>query len=311
MRVAVALIALGVLLSGCSSDGGKEPVASDSGDFEDLGVKPTDTKGVLLGVVVDDAIRPIAEAKVALQMPAGGQQEKVTDDQGRFAFGDLEPGTYFLQVSHLQYASAQTSAEVRAGEADPMVHRVQLIRVFEQDPFTEQIQFEGFLACSNGVGVGTTCVNDYTRLVPQCNGGCLKQYNLSKTAGNIREYVWGLGPGWQSVVFEVVWEKTNDVSEDLTLAVSYFNRTSTSHYYARASQASPIRLQMDVGTAADGQAEEPELVPPEGANELFTFFNAGSGSVAVNQKFTSIQTHFYYGVPPEGWSFAAGDELPF
>jgi ABC-type uncharacterized transport system permease subunit len=34
-------------------------------------------------------------------------------------------------------------------------------------------------------------------------------------------------------------------------------------------------------------------------------------AVTVNQKFTIYQNNFYYGVPPEGWSFVNGDEPPF
>jgi hypothetical protein len=42
-----------------------------------------------------------------------------------------------------------------------------------------------------------------------------------------------------------------------------------------------------------------------------TAANGAPASVVISQQFT-VYTHiFYYGKPPEGWSFVAGDEPPF
>src|SRR5688572_21153311 len=92
---------LALALPGCSDEPKSDGVADSTDDFGDLGVAPTDTRGILVGVVVDEAIRPIAEAKVALNAGGGAPMEKTTDAEGRFAYGDLEPGTYFLSASHL------------------------------------------------------------------------------------------------------------------------------------------------------------------------------------------------------------------
>ncbi len=316
MRAAVAL-ALVVLLSGCSGGGGSEDVPTDADDFQDLGVEATDTKGVLLGVVVDDAIRPLQGAAVSVSMPGGADGEKTTDADGRFAFGDLEPGTYLVSVAMLQYNSAQTTVEVVAGEEDPAVHRIQLTRLFSQDPYLEQIKFDGFIACAYAYGVSSTCVNDYTRLigfVPGCEGGCLRDQNVSKAGGNVREFVTAIGPGWQSMVLEMVWEPSTAPPASkgtMGMTVSYFERTSTGHWYGQADGPSPMRMQMDVGVAGPNQSEEPALIPPEGLNSLFVFFGAGNEDVALNQGFQFFQNNFYYSVPPEGWSFVAGDPIPF
>lgn len=305
-------------LAGCAGGDGAGQTPSQADDFDDLDVQATATTGVILGVVVDGAIRPIPEASVTLEGAAGGPQTETSDEQGRFAFGDLEPGTYFLKVSALQFAPAQTSAEVVAGLEDPPVLRVQLERLFAQDPYAELIKFDGYLACSISFPVGTTCVNDYTRIVggtiPGCEGGCLKDYNVSKTAGNIREYVTGVTGGWQSIIFEATWEPSLDgTAQGLTCSISYFTRPTASHFYASDSQPNPLRIQIDVGKDGDGQNEEPTQILPEGQSDIFVFFNdgGGAGSITVNQQFQSFQTNFYYYVPPEGWSFVAGDPLPF
>lgn len=315
MRVVALSVVLlaSLVLAGCAGSPAEPEPASDAAAFEDLGVQATATKGVLLGVVVDEAIRPIDGAQVQLTLPDAGTKEETTDDQGRFAFGDLDPGTYILNVRHALYTATQTSAEVLAGDDDPPVVRVQLARLFSQDPYTELIAFDGYLACAYSAGLSSTCVNDYTRLagaVPGCQGGCLRDYNVSQAAGNIREYRTNVGAGWQSIIFEMTWTPTlQGIGTELGITVSYFTRTSTGHWYASDDQPNPLRMQVDVGVEGPNQQEEPTLIPAEGLQDLFVFF--GAGDIAVNQRFQSYQTNFYYGLPEEGWSFVAGDPLPF
>ncbi|HJQ93445.1 MAG TPA: carboxypeptidase-like regulatory domain-containing protein [Candidatus Thermoplasmatota archaeon] len=314
MRPLLAAAVLVLLpLAGCAGDPGGDGVADDGSDFDDLGLDATATTGVLLGVVVDETIRPIPEASVALRGAARGDRTATTDEDGRFAFGDLEPGTYFLEVSALQFAPAQSSAEVVAGVDEPPVLRIQLERLFDQEPFVEQLKFDGFLACAYAIGVSSTCVNDYTRILTVCPGGCLRDYNLSETGGNVREYVTPVGPGWQDLVFEMVWEPTaSGTSEQLGIVVSYYGRIGASHTFDSDSQPSPLRLEIKVDPdASTPPGEVPDKIPAAGIPDLFVFFSAGSGSVAVNQPFQAFQTSFYYGVPPDGWSFVNGDPLPF
>jgi hypothetical protein len=315
VRLLAALLLLALMtLAGCAGTGSKanEPTLSQA----DLGAKASATKGVLLGVVVDEAIRPIKDAKVTLS-GAAVNETKTTDAQGRFAFDDLDPGTYFLRVKHPLYTSAQSSAEVVAGVDDPPITRIQLGRLFSQQPFSEQFKFDGYLSCSISFPVGTTCVNDYTRLVggtvPGCEGGCLKQYNVSKTAGNTREYVSTVSAGWQVIVMEAYWEPSTDLNHGLDISVSFFTRPDSGHFFGNAASESPLRLQFDVNKTAEGQQEDPKLINWQGQPDLFVFYNdgGGAGSVAVNQAFTHFQTNFYYGLPPDGWSFVNGDTLPF
>lgn len=319
--VSLALM-LGFALAGCSDDPKPTNTGDGADEFEDYDVpEATATKGVILGVVVDEAIRPIAAAKVGLNLPDGTTKEESTDDQGRFAYGDLDPGTYLLQVSHLQYTSAQTSVEVVAGEEDPTVHRVLLERLFDQEPYHEQLQFDGYLACAYAIGVSSTCVNDYSRIFgclnPSaciCPGGCFRNQNLSRQGGNLREYVSTVGPGWQTIVWEMTWEPTSDFGEQLGLTVSYYSRPTASHIFASGGGPNPVRVQVDVGVEHDNAqlgGGYSTMIPENGTEELFTFFSAAGGNVAINQQFKAFQTHFYYGKIPEGWSFVNGDPFPF
>ena len=309
----VAIAAL--LLAGCAQPTAEEPAASD---FEDLNVAATATTGILIGIVVDEAIRPVEGVTIKVTKPDGGLLEDKTDDQGRFAFSGLVPGSYLVQAAHPQFTAAQSTAEVEAGVEDPPVVRILLERLFSQTPFSEVIKFDGYIACAYAVGVSSTCVNDYTRLVgstvPGCQGGCLRDYNVSQAGGNTREYVSSITQGWQVVVMEAAWEPTSDLGKELGFTVSYFTRPDSGHWFGTVDGPSPLRIQFDVGDEhgsaqySDGQ---PTIIPPEGTDELFIFFSAGSGGIAVNQGFASFQTRFYYGLPPEGWSLANGDPLPF
>lgn len=316
---AIAAVALASLLAGCADDGGGAAPATGPVAPSAPGL------GSLIGVVVDAAIRPIDGATVTLAKPDGGEASQETGADGTFAFADLQPGAYVVKAYHPSYSQAQSSAEVVADVDDPPMVRILLDRLFEQDPYAELIKFDGYLACSYSFPVGSTCVNDYTRLncivsppAPcLCPGGCLRDYNVSQAAGNIREFVVPIGPGWQQALFETVWEPTaQGTSPELTISVSYATRVSTSHYFAGMSGPSPMRLQMDLGEKADGANApegEPEAVGPEGRDDVFVFFNngGGPGSLTINQPFQHFLTTFYYGVPPDGWSFVAGDPMPF
>lgn len=318
MRVPLAsVLLLCAALAGCSGGNGGSPAPPGADQFKDLGVQATSTTGVLLGVVVDEAIRPVKDAQVTLGKPDGTDANATTDAQGRFAFGGLPAGTYFVKVRAAQFSPAQTSAEVVAGAEDPPVVRVQLVRLFSQQPYAETIKFDGYIACAYSFFVGSTCVNDYTRLagaVPGCEGGCLKQYNVSQTAGNIREFRFDLGAGWQSMVMEEYWEPTlGDPPSHGTLnfILSYFNRTDTGHWWAQGEGASPIRVQVDVGAHGPGEQNADDLIPAEGMKDLFVIFGAGNTDIAVNQPFSYFQTNFYYAIPPDGWSLVNGDPMPF
>ncbi len=299
-----ALLLVVTFLAGCADGGGAaEPQAT-----EDFGVAPTEDAGIVIGVVVDDAIRPLVGATVILRIP-DAPRTATTDDDGRFAFADVPPGTYFLEATHPQAESAQTSVEVVAGDPDPPVVRLQLTRLFSQEPFHEAIKFTGFIQCGYvAVVISSLCVNDYTTLV--INGGCCPE--LRELVDN-RGYVSEVGSGWQTMVFELTWEPSaQGTSEEMFVLVSYTNRTA-SDWYGQVGGASPVLLRFEQGVQHPTGAGEPPLIPEEGLPNLYTFAGIDGDDVAIgfSQEFEIFQHNFYYGKPPEGWSFVAGDAPPF
>lgn len=121
MRWLAVGILVVVLLAGC---GGKK--ASGAGEVrlgdgqrisldlpEDQQPDPEDIRGVVSGVVVDDAIYPVAGATVRLTKLA---TEAMTDDGGLFVFESLPPGLHAIEASKDGYAVGLGTVNVRSGQ---------------------------------------------------------------------------------------------------------------------------------------------------------------------------------------------------
>lgn len=112
---ATALAVLLVTLAGCSDGGGQ--VAEPALQLAE--VDNTATRGSISGVVVDDAIRPLAG--IDLTLLTEPPQSVVTDEDGLFVFEQLDPGLYTISanasiVGERRFLGIQTTADVIAGE---------------------------------------------------------------------------------------------------------------------------------------------------------------------------------------------------
>ncbi|MFA5943486.1 MAG: carboxypeptidase-like regulatory domain-containing protein [Candidatus Thermoplasmatota archaeon] len=312
------------ILSGCADKAAEDPLADT--DFDDLEIEVTATTGAIRGIVVDERIVPIEGASLRAT-GTGFNQTKTSDAEGRFVFDSLTPGTYFVMASSTLHVGAQTTVEVVAADAEPPLTRIQLQRLFTQEPFVEQQKFDGFIQCNQAgiVYASAPCVTDFTGLaggnlngtVPGCTaGGCAPQ--LRRVLSEQRGFRTSVGPGWQSIVLEMTWEESSDTFERMGITFSY-NETQRpgTHWYARSDSTSPLRMELKTGVPGpDEQIPDgtPELIPAEGHPDLYYFVgvrNDLAPSIAVNQAFQVFQTSFYFAIPPEGWSLVNGDPMPF
>lgn len=309
MRVVVVCAILSaVVLAGCAENSEPTPVEDDT--FDDVEVEVTDETGAIRGVVVDQSITPVEGALVTF-VHAGREMSAMTDAEGRFAFSKIEPGTYFLTVTKLNYDETQSTVTVEAGIEQPPIVKVQLNRLFDENPYMEQFTFNGFFNCAYRIPISSTCVNDYTRICtvypPCCPGGCFPE--LARLV-DTREYITQLEAGWQTFVVEAVWEPSlAGTSNELGMTVSYAARQGASHNWGGAVGENPLYYRTDV---LESPSEFPGDIPKEGLEDLFIFFASGSfPSLSVQQSFEVFHTEFFYGKPPEGWSLVAGDGNPF
>lgn len=312
---AVALFVVSVL-AGCSGGGTGAPPAETS--FDDLGGSVSATTGLIRGVVVDERILPVADATVDLSGAADAPNQ-TTDDQGRFLFSGLQPGTYFLAVSSPLHKAQQTSVDVEAGVAEPKVVRVLVERLFKQDPFSVQVVREGFFQCSQagaGLYASSNCVYDPYRWAFGPEGSPTQP--VDNVTQQNREWHSDVGPGWQALVFEMEWTPTSQgTSANMGIVVStYKPERDGAHHFAQFTGGTPMRGQIDVGVQHESAADvEPTTIPPEGMTDMSYFVSVArdgaTPGLAVNQQFKLYLTMFHYGKPPEGWSIVNGDPLPF
>ncbi len=282
-------------LAGCA-DGPGVTAGPDDEECDCYG----DATGAIRGVVVDEAVVPVEGATVTL---LGEGISTLTDEGGMFTFADLSPGVYFVNVTSLTHEGVQVSVEVVAG-VEPAITRVQVARLFEGTAFVDQQQIQGFINCGYSAYLRSPCIIDYTQLA--CPGGCAPiLYGIS---GDVRRFIVPVDDGWQSRINEMVWEPSTGTSPSLSMTVSFYNRT-TSHSYDGAAGVSPLRHQMDVKP----DVGHPEWIPEEGLADYLVFVNPhteGSDlpvALVLSQGFELFSSTFYYGLPPEGWSFMDGN----
>lgn len=315
MRRLAVLLALS-FLAGCTGSPGPGDGLPPA-DFDDLGLQATASTGVIRGIVVDDAIRPIADASILL---TPGDKSTATTPAGTFGFDALEPGTYFLRIERAGYNATQTSTEAVAGVAEPPILKVLLTRNPSTVPYIETLQFNGFL--SLGVAIGITSVG--TTIDP----------TLSETLDD--HSIWNVGfsevPTWAQgelvwthnqaaggmLIWEMVHGGTNDFFGYRETAVSpalAFWNTTTLQLHAGNVTSDGIDYRFFGGPhPATGPGG---MIPPEDQCPTVPTVVLGDRNpcrfgygVTVQQRADAYVHHFYNFAPPEGWRFTVdGDPI--
>ncbi len=314
MRLLSLAVIAALILAGCADDAA--PVTEEDDTLGNDKVEVDKNTGAIRGVVVDQTISPIEGAEVVAK-GAGNEVSGISDVDGLFVFNKLDPGVYVVTVAKMLYQEVSTTVQVVA-DVKPELVTIKMDRLFDQDPYMETQKYEGFVGCAYNAGVSSTCVNDYTRICGNvdpscCPGGCAPQIT---GVVDQREYQSSVGPGWQSIVWELTWESSlTGTAEEMGLTVSYATRQGASHWYTSTSQAQPFRLQCDVGIDCpemSTNAANPEgRINATGQDDLWNMISAGDGNVALQQTIEVFQSNFYYAPAPEGWALLNGDEDPF
>lgn len=306
----LAAVLLAAALAGCSSGNSNDDVVPDDG------LKPTATTGIIRGVVVDNAIRPIPGVDIALTVPEGPPLSAKSDASGSFGFANLKPGTYFVKAQKIGYFDAQQSVQVEAGVEDPPVMKILLSINVDARPFFQVQSFEGFVECTTSVVVlcgapnlVTTlwCSGDLDPLPPQCFG------NVTNDRFTNDFY---FADNASLIQFEMAWDSTQTLSPEMYFELETLNAgcdTSGEVFLNNTSGPSAI-----YATVNQTQIEDHEI-----GTVCPIYFSAFSGDatgdpsgqglpigVTFEQRFTLFIHEFHGFLPPPGWRFTVdGDPV--
>jgi hypothetical protein len=298
------------VLAGCSGGGSDDPLAGAGDEAPELEV--TETTGGIRGIVVDQAIVPVINARVVLS----GGKNTTTDEEGLFRFIGLEPGDYFVSVTKPGYEAVQQSAAVLAGVADPPLVKVLLNRLTTAQPYIDYYKLDGFYEC--GFSANTPAF----KITDTCDFGVRTAYDgVNESTGspppvvprnaqhNYNTQFIDIPADTYSIVQEGFWtdesvpvmmillsstpiDNACDCSEDDYLDVTMENPT-----YGRLDRFDPSGKEID-------QVPLGESVAARG------FLSWDVTSSAQNLRFVVITTLFHNYPAPEGWTFETKDQFP-
>jgi hypothetical protein len=275
-------LAFAVLLAGCAGDppaseGKAVDAENGAQDVADQGFQEVETSvatGGITGVVVDEAIRPLADVNVTLVQAS---LHATTDAEGLFAFEGLEPGAYSLAVEASDYVAVMQTVTVEAETATKV--KVVLISASAADgPYHTSYAFRGFMDAY--VGLASWAVELF--LEPVSNQTlCQCSFPITVDEHPVEFVLEGLwtesvpdasGLGWY-------WEFTT--RDEGTVQSSF----TQSPMYALVSGGD---------------------YPPENFDYTARLTGPWAG-VLVQQHFDLYVTVFYRDHAPEGWSLLNGD----
>jgi hypothetical protein len=306
-----ALLAAGVvltMLAGCTSPsdpttGNDVPPAA----FDELALEATATTGVIRGIVVDEAIRPIAGATATLQ--GQSPQTTTTTEDGAFGFDDLEPGTYFVSVHKLGFLDVQQSTDVVAGVAEPPITKVLLVSDGKPSPFHAEYKVEGIVEC--GTSAIALCGGVHDVIVIACvnTGGAVCLPQPTNDAYSAFLAIEGGTPDYLQT--EMVWESTQALGNEMSYALRYAEKTTYDNGMYEAGfesfeGPSPLR-----GNVSGDDMEEAELGNRTGL--VFSIFSGNQEypvGVTVSQRYTFFIHAFYGYEPPADWRFTDEGTVP-
>ena len=238
-----------------------------------LPASASSTQGIVRGLVVDSAVRPIANATAVL-VATGATASSDTD--GLFFLGPLDPGFYTVNVTKPGFHSLELGVTVLADVDEPPLATFILDVDQATAAFFEQFHWSGFIQCGFG-----TPVPGYSPMA--CNA----------VAGASNEAHQALIQVPTFVQSELTWTSTQALNNQLQLT-----HRGIDGIYAKQEGADPVILNVPNDVLRERLPEDLDLV-----TDVFTIDT--DVDVVFGQTFDVYTTVFYNFVPPEGWTFIA------
>ena len=283
MRVWVTALLVSLALAGCAEEQPEESTDAAETSFEELGGQATATTGLIRGVVLDPAIVPVASATVRL---SPGEIETITNEDGAFLFSDLEPGTYFLEVSKIGFTTSQTSSEVVAGDDKPPIVKVQIVPDPGSLPVIEPFQFNGHIMCSAVTPAVRVAICSVPGLAGIDTGDDFITYLPISTVPDFAQA-------------ELIWKSTQPLGEELALQNFGGSRSSSGPSPQMINGAVDYWAENTVGD----NGEELSFRVFAGGLEATQAGGTWGFGITLDQSFEMFIHVFYNMTPPEGWWF--------
>lgn len=271
-------------MAGCIGGDDVEPA---SGDEDQNG--PEEGLGSLTGTVVTTSLEPVENARVNLVADGELATEGSTDEEGQYSVNNIEPGEYRVQITapccreHAQGISieedetAEVNVQLEPFSSDDL-----------QQPYVEQFEWTGFLACNLRAGAGA---------------------NVCSLAGDPSGdddfiHYWEIREGVQSVVTGMVWDSPGaSLGDELVLIFEVSGRSNSDPTYDRGDGPSPLEIRADAGDVIaeyDEEIHEYDFENVEDSLELqYRVFAGGTLNVVYQQQFTVYWDVYYWEAAPE------------
>lgn len=309
-RPLAALLVL-VLLAGCSHNA--TPPVGD-------GLHASATTGVLRGVVVDDAIRPLAGVRLEIRQGSSLLHNLTAATDGQFRIGGLAPGSYFITATKAHYGAVQASATIEAGVDNPAALRIQLPFLQREAAFATEYKIRGFMECA-GLGGNWCFIANYYPCFAEKTAGQRCTQNLTSDNSYFRldhefrdlQRV----PDWTQV--ELAWKSTQSVFDYLQLRVDMVSPALLIDSAKSTYGPTPLVVNLNHTYAAKWSL---------GVNESMALESFSSGNSACNtnptaapylcilatatvQQDITYYIHAFYGyTPPADWRFTKDGTVP-
>lgn len=271
-RWSLALILiLGAALAGCLGGDDAQPTGNDDDDGT-----PAEGTGTITGRVLTSDLSEIEGANVALVDDGELVADTQSDETGEYRLENIEPGQYRLQVGAVCCREGVQGVEVVEGET--VTVDMQLDRFTAADlkePFVEEFDWTGFLACGAGaVGVTTN--------------PCF----LDESSDNVHEFQ--VEEGINALAFGMTWESAGGIfGEDLyvTLENNDCDATECSYEYGELEGPDPLSMVINNGDISDDEWTWDKVEEPR---ELqFRVFPSFEVAVVYQQAFT-VHWHVFH-----------------
>lgn len=282
-----------LLLAGCSQSPPDDSAAQEASRIEQadeaaakVAVEATETTGVIRGVVVDQAIRPVADVLVAIE---GTGLNQTTPGTGVFGFEGLEAGTYYLTATRLRYESVRLGVVVEAAKKDPEPVRVVMAALPGTEPFIESFKATLFVAFSAPL---------FGSLAPSDAG----------LEGDDRA-TFSIQPNATVIQMETSWDATTPTGEHIRMYASATD-AGTPMEIKSIEGGSPLALRVN-GTA-DGDIADGFYFGVGSLARGFTSTEAPdpNGYLVLNQEFEAFAHAFHNFLPRDDWLFVRDGEHP-